>query len=263
MQALVLGLLTASTCAAAQDVAEDWDLMTRRGDVSASVIYSSGQGVVVRCQADSLETYIVGLPLAEAPSPRRSIDYALGSDAFRTSTWQSSISGDAIFADTPAPFARRLRAGGELQLRIEGQDGQPSRRYVLPLPRSNEAVDRVLDACGRPQDDPRDALRRSESSTDVAEAGDAAVRWARLPRLSYPDRALQAGQAGMAVLSCLVEPSGRLEECFVEVERPANADFGRYALRAVRDARLDVSNSDNLSTEDPRLVTFTVTWRLP
>ncbi|MFC5345639.1 TonB family protein [Brevundimonas staleyi] len=257
----LIGLLGASA-ATAQDVAEDWDFVERNRAVSASIAYDSGLAVAVRCDGQNLETYIVGLPVPQEQGDQRTIRYAFGDLPMRDSTWQASADGLALFADLPAPLARRFRAGGDLQLVAAGRDGEPSRRYVITLPPSPAAVNRVLAACGRPADDQRDTLRISETSADAAVQGGEAARWASHPRPTYPDRAVMNGISGMAVLSCLTQDDGRLKDCQVEVERPGGADFGRAALRAARDARLQ-RRSQGESRPGDGLVTFTIRFNIP
>lgn len=58
--------------------------------------------------------------------------------------------------------------------------------------------------------------------------------WIRQPSAeqlmrAYPDRALEAGIGGSATLNCLVQTSGRVTDCRVTRETPANQGFGRAA----------------------------------
>lgn len=186
--------------ASAQDASEDWQL-TVRGDIqAASVTYDSGISVVVRCQAGGLETYIGGLTAARPnDDARRTIDYAVGSAPLRPSTWQVNEDGSVIFADLPAPLARRFRSGGDLQLRTRAVGDQPPRRYVVNLPSSASSIDQILVACGKPTVDPRDSLRTNESSESASGEGSGPPAWSRLPQPVYPDLALRRGLSGMAV----------------------------------------------------------------
>lgn len=251
-----LALLLAGP-AAAQDAGEDWDLVQRHDAISASIAFDSGLAVAVRCDDGSLETYIAGLAPPRERDNQRTVAYAFGDRPMRDSTWQNREDGHALFADLPAPLARRFRSGGDLQLRIAAHGDAPARRYVVSLPPSPAAIDRVLTTCGRPTVDPRDVLRANESSADPSSLDGPGPGWARQPRPSYPDRAVEAGISGMAVLSCMVEDDGRTKDCQVEVERPAGADFGREALRAARDARLKPRPSGG------GLVTFTIRFSIP
>lgn len=253
--AAITALLVAAP-ASAQD-GDDWDFIQRHDAVSASIAFDSGLAVAVRCDDDSLETYIAGLTLPRERNDQRTVAYAFGDRPMRDSTWQISEDGHALFADLPAPLARRLRTGGDLQLLVAAHEQTPARRYVVSLPPSPAAIDRVLTACGRPTVDPRDALRTNEASADASALDGPGPRWANSPRPRYPDRALAAGLSGMAVLSCRVQDSGRTQDCQVEVERPGGADFGREALRAARDARLQPRPAGE------GFVTFTIRFNIP
>ena len=252
----IAALLCLAGPATAQDD-EDWDLVQRHDALSASIAFDSGLAVAVRCDDGSLETYIAGLALPRERDDQRTVAYAFGDQPMRDSTWQISEDGQALFADLPAPLARRFRTGGDLQLRVAAHGDAPARRYVVSLPPSPAAIDRVLTTCGRPAVDPRDALRASEASAAPSTTADGSnPSWARLPRPEYPDRAVRAGLSGMAVLSCMIEADGRTKECQVEVERPAGADFGREALLAARSARLTPRATGGF-------VTFTIRFNIP
>ena len=259
--ATVIALLIAGP-ASAQDVGEDWDLVQRHDALSASVAFDGGLAVAVRCDDGNLETYIAGLALPRERDDQRTVAYAFGDRPMRDSTWQISEDGQALFADLPAPLARRFRTGGDLQLRVEAHGQTPARRYVVSLPPSPAAIDRVLEVCGRPAVDPRDSLRASESSAEAWARQGPGPMWSRQPRPVYPDRALEAGVSGMAVLSCLTQDDGRLKDCQVEVERPGGADFGREAVRAARDARLE-AGEDFARPLGSGLVTFTIRFSIP
>lgn len=261
LTATVIALLLAGP-AAAQDAGEDWDLVQRHDAISASIAFDSGLAVAVRCDDGSLETYIAGLALPRERDDHRTVTYAFGDRPMRDSTWQISEDGHALFADLPAPLARRLRAGGDLQLRIEAHGDAPARRYVVSLPPSPAAINRVLETCDRPVVDPRDAMRGDEVSRDPGIPTQPGPSWDRLPNAVYPDIALRNGLSGMAVLSCLTTVEGRLNACQVEVERPAGADFGRAAIRAARNARLALRR-DASGVPGAGIVTYTTRFNIP
>jgi TonB family protein len=249
--------------ASAQDVSEDWQLTVRGDTQAASVAYDSGISVVVRCQAGGLETYIEGLtPDRPRDDARRTIDYAVGSGPLRASTWQVNEDGSVIFADLPGPLARRFRSGGDLQLRTQARGDQPPRRYVVTLPPSATSINQVLVACGKPTVEPRDALRADETSEAPTASEPSPIRWARHPQPRYPGLALQRGVSGMAVISCVARDDGALDQCEIEVERPARAGFGAASLRATRDARLNAVGAQD-SAQPRGLVTFTMRFWLP
>ncbi|MGV3580044.1 energy transducer TonB family protein [Brevundimonas sp.] len=270
MRVLALFLATCvATSAVAQDAEDLWELDAAPDTLAASVSYDNGLAVIVRCQDESLETYVRGLGLPEprrGEDPARRIDYAFGDRPLRESSWQISENGQALFADLPAPMARRFREGGPLQMRLAAQGDNPARRYVVTLPPSPTAINRVLEACDRPATDPRDVLRASEASIEpptepVVDTPPRSV-WDRPPRPPYPERALMVRVSGMAVVSCRVAGEGQLEECQVEVERPANAGFGEAALRGARTARLS-PNPNWPASQRGGVVSYTSRFRAP
>lgn len=251
------------TTSSAQDEPEDWQLTERDDLTAASVAFDNGISVVVRCQNGGLETYIGGLPpLRRRDDARRTLDYAFGDAVMRPSTWQTNDEGTVLFADLPAPLARRFRTGGDLQIRTEAAEDQPARRYVVSLPASAAAVDHVLVGCGRPTTDPRDALRLDETSEQPTEDDDAALSWRRHPNPRYPDTALRRGLSGMAVISCFAREDGRLEDCRIEVDRPMGAGFGTASLRAATDARVSAITTERVARSGG-LVTFTIRFQTP
>ncbi len=63
-------------------------------------------------------------------------------------------------------------------------------------------------------------------------------------------------EEGQVVLSCLVGPGGRMENCRVESEEPPGRGFAAAALRSARDARIRQPSAAG------GRVTFTVRFRL-
>lgn len=58
-----------------------------------------------------------------------------------------------------------------------------------------------------------------------------APRWARQPRVEFPERALARGvHEGRASVSCGILPTGSLTDCRVELEDPVGAGFGAAAI---------------------------------
>lgn len=63
--------------------------------------------------------------------------------------------------------------------------------------------------------------------------------WIRQPSAdqlmrAYPDRALEAGVGGSAMLNCLVQQNGRVADCRLTSETPGNYAFGRAAQSLTR-----------------------------
>jgi TonB family protein len=67
--------------------------------------------------------------------------------------------------------------------------------------------------------------------------------WERRPSQAdlnnvFPSKALRLDTDGYAILSCLVGDDFLLKDCTIEEEQPANAEFGRAALRLARKFKL-------------------------
>jgi hypothetical protein len=159
----------------------------------------------------------------------------------------------AALADYPAPLARALRQGGPVSIVIPGGAGDGRNlRHELVLPASTAAVDETLSACSRPLVDPRDELL-----PDIGENGlPGGVTWARSPRPYFP--ATNYAQ-GYAVLSCVVQPDGGLDQCEVESEFPLDGGFGRTALRAMPPARI-VSPGEPPGQYAPRIIGLRINY---
>jgi hypothetical protein len=236
--AAVVAWLCLVTGALAQDgaPAEDggaWDFVEGDGAVTATVAYEGALAIAVRCEADaSLRVILIGLPAAGRDEFERTIE-ATGPDGqLAPSTWV--VSGDltAAFAITPSVYARTLRKGGTFSVRAPTTDGRRM-RYQLDLPADATAIDRVLQACGRPLVDERDGAPRPGDPAFVE------IDWGQRPMPEYPSRAeAQDIGRGVASLDCRVLETGRLTDCQIESEFPPGMGFGPAAVEGTRTARL-------------------------
>lgn len=228
----VLPMLAIAGAALAQDEATDWELHRdqRLRLVAAFLPTTTGLGLIVRCQGDAFTAYVAGLPKDERET--RTIGSAFGEDEIHDRRWTSGAEGTSAFADLPAPFARKLREGGQLQLRVPGAaEGGRTVRYVLDLPPSSAAIDETLTACDRPLVDPRDAELEAVEENGLPTQ----IEWVRQPRISFPQTQYARG---FAVVSCISHTDGTARDCVVETEHPHDAGFGEAALRGMRHARL-------------------------
>ena len=232
---LTLGLAAASP-ATAQEAGPDWDFGRddRRGLVAAAISYDSGIGIAARCMRGSFELLLTGLPKAPSGQMFRMLEVAFQDEEFRNSSWNVSDDRTGVFSQLPAPFARRLREGGRLQIRVPGIEGQPGRRYVLDLPVSPTAIEATLNACGRPLQNPHD---REQDGVVGESLGSYRLQWERAPRPEFPR---PAGVVWATVaLSCVVlDDEGRVGDCIIESEHPTGYGFGNAAVRSVRRARI-------------------------
>ena len=232
----------------------DWDVVQQdRDTLIATVVYTPGLAIGVRCKwGRELDAFLYGLPESDEPWIRP-LELSDEDGDFSQQNWASTTDPTTAFNLLPARFARSLREGGVLQVRARDAQGRRI-RYVMDLPTSPTAIDRVLTACGKPTVDPRDAqLEAAGPVTSAPLARD----WARRPRPEYP-RAGEGLAWGSATLSCIADPAGVLDDCVVESEYPRGYDFGREALRAMPQARLTPGGPDAVSS----LAVFTVRFRM-
>lgn len=227
----VLPILALSTSALAQEQG-DWEVHRdeRERIVAAFLPTTTGLAILVRCQDSAFTAYVAGLPKDDRDT--RTLGSAFGDDEISDRRWQSGSEGTSAFSSLPAPFARKLREGGRLQLRVPGGgEGGRTVRYVLDLPPSSAAIDETLTACDRPLVDPRDAELEAVEENGLPTQ----VEWVRQPRISYPSTRYARG---FASVSCISHTDGSARDCVVETEHPHDAGFGEAALRGMRHARL-------------------------
>ena len=234
----LLAFLVGGDVARAQETPTDWDIARDPGRrmVTAAIPVTTGLGLVVRCRRGGYEALILGLPPQEGETRR--LDIAFGDNELHPETWNVSVDPTIAVSGLPAPFARQLRQGGRMQIRVPNAttDGR-AMRHVLDLPPSTTAIDETLTACDRPLEDPRDALIE-----DVGPGGlPAGLAWAEAPRPSYPIGSPYP--RAFVVLSCLTTREGELEQCVVEAEHPIGGYFGEAALHGASRARLQVSGA--------------------
>ena len=255
MKRLTAALALLATTASAQEAA-DWNLVTepRRDLTAAIVLYEGGLGVIAKCQNESFQLMVTGL-VPESEGVRQMRVHFAGDDWGEESGFVGEDAGTA-FSFRPAMYARSLRDGGRFDVVVAG--GGPNGenlRYAFDIPPSASSVNQTLEACGKPVDDPRDALLR-----DLPAGGlPVNLEWAYQPHGFYPSGPTYA--RGVAVISCLTQTDGRVRDCVVETEWPADGGFGAAALRQARHARL--RNADTTVTEVPQtLVSWTTDFRM-
>ena len=251
-------VLSVATTAQAQDVSGDWEVIRQpeTKTVFAYVPMTSGLTIGFRCVDGAYGAIIAGLPAAGPDDQVRTLTISIRGETPRGSQWTVTTDPTAAIADYPAPLARALREGGAVTVVVPGGAGDGRNlRHDLTLPASTAAIDETLNACDRPLVDPRDA-RLPEITANGLSAG---VNWKVPPRPRYP---VTRYSEGYAVVSCVVQPDGKVDDCLVESEFPLGAGFGSNALRALPRARID-SPGETLGQYAPRMIGFRVRYVRP
>jgi TonB family protein len=248
---LFIGLAAASS-AFAQDSAEDWDLTVdpTRQLTLASLDFGNN-ALVLRCQAGVLDFLVTGTPVSTESA--RTVRVSAGGIANETQRWQTQPGLPVLSASEPDRLARQLRAGGDLDVRIEpAAAGERPMRFRLNLPASAGSLDRALSACGASLADEWDLRPRAAGG----------LTWAQQVLPEYPEAAAtrDIGLASVR-LACIVPANGRLEECRVLYEAPDGLGFGRNALVAARNSSVALPAGD--LSDVGKVVTFSMRFRSP
>lgn len=239
------------------DPALDWNLVEvpERKALLAAAAFDNGLTLATRCVDGVFEATVHGL--REVSGLTRTIQITHDDDEPYDSSWIIGDKKDAAFSRVPVRFARTLARGGQVQLRIPGERGQPATRYILDLPPSVSAVEQTLAACGKSMVDLRYDTMGDESSSLPAGAN-----WIRPPQPSFP---IPNGQMmsthGYVTVSCSVRPDGTPHDCLVESEYPAGFNFGRATLRAVEKGRIG-PNDPSQSLPPNMTILFNVNFRM-
>jgi len=239
--AVVLALaLGVAAPALAQDVAADWDLTLKPEDrlTVAHTVYDNGLLLAARCQAGVFQVMIGGRPEApparDLPTARRLLGIGFGDEPVSDYGFLIGENRQFAFAELAAPLARSMREGGRMQIVAAGAgEGGRNLRYIIDLPPSNTAIDQALASCGRPLVDPRDAELEGLEDDGLPKN----ITWRKTPQPQYPEG--RTYSSGLAVVSCLARPDGRVSDCVAETEVPANSGFGAAVVRAARQGRLE------------------------
>ncbi|WP_421730701.1 TonB family protein [Brevundimonas sp.] len=85
--------------------------------------------------------------------------------------------------------------------------------------------------------------------------------WLQAPRPYYPSTAAYRNvEGGRVQMECFVRPDGIIAACIVLNETPPGLGFGRAAIAAARDARLQARTVDGVAS--PGRIRFTTSFRL-
>lgn len=233
----------------------DWEIMRHpeRKSVVAYIPLTSGLTLGVRCVDGALDAVIAGLPEYPRGQPTRPLHLAFGEAPMRPTNWSVTTDRTVAISDYPATFARSVRKGGPLRIMIPGgASGGRNLVHDLVLPPSSAAIGETLSACGRPLEDPRDALLPDIEANGLPSG----IRWERAPRPRYP---MTNYASGYAVISCIGGADGALSQCEIESEQPVKSRFAEAALRSTRDARI-ASDTEPTGQIRPRMIAFRVNF---
>ena len=252
---LILGIVVLVGAAPrTTDPEGDWDLTTRPDlELTAASLTFNQNVLALRCREGVLDMLVSGLPVSTGES--RTVRVSAGAIDDEEQRWIARPGERVLGPEEPARLARQLRAGGEMDLRVEPEaEGERPRRYRLPVPASAASVDTVLTACRTPLSDPRDLLRRASVSDGPV--------WRTHLAPDYPTNreAMRAG-AGEVKLSCVIGPGWRLEDCRADLETPPGAGFAEAAIRAAE--RSSVSPPASGADVRGQVVRFTNRFLLP
>lgn len=183
---------------------------------AATVQWASGMQALARCKDGKLDVLLQTPEPVEAP-----VVFVLRqreSDEPGGEYWRTSANGGAIFARRPGRFARSIRKGGVLSLKLRGP-AMPDREYRFRLPSGVEALDSVLNACNEavaePEREGRVEIARRPSGIELGHY--------------YPPNARARNLSGVAAIDCIVAAEGRLTDCLAVDEAPQGESFGLYS----------------------------------
>lgn len=216
------------TPAAPGQATDDWDLSAdpARNLTVASVDYSTGISLSVRCMSGALTTGIRGLS-AVAPSSLL-FDRQRSNGQVEVSLWRATTAGDGL-VNTSARDARSFREGGRLAL-VANPQPDPPVRIELDLPSESANLDRVLSACGLALVNPID------------DAPDAADLLARIPLIEVPEAVTRRHDRIQIEIDCLIADT-RLTACQSERQVPADPVAGAITARAANGTRVRVTDA--------------------
>ena len=233
-----------------QDAAEDWDLTVDPAQqLTMASLDFGGNAIALRCKAGVLDFFLTGTPTTTEAF--RTVRVTAGGILDERQNWQVQPGAPVLSATEPDRLARQLRAGGDLNLRIESvATDERAIRFRLTTPPSAASLDQVLSACGAALTDEWDL--RPRASTDVI--------WEHLATPEYPRAGLRERVPLATVrLACIVPANGRFNECRILSETPGGLGFGRNALAAARQSRVTLPEGDTGSVG--KVVQFTVRFR--
>jgi len=262
--AVVGALVAPARAQEASPPVEDWVVtaLPAQKTTAAVAAFTSGLGIIARCQNGVYDVIMAGLPEAPRGETTRDLGVAVGdAGEIRTTVWTVGSDRTTAFSRLPAIVARSLAKGGKLQIVVSGNAGERRTRYVMALNPSSTAIEQTLSACGRPLVDLRDDRLEGNGQSGLPSY----YVWVRPPFPLFPDPV--AGRSiteGYVALSCVTQTDGRLADCQVESEQPPRFNLSRHLIRSLDNTRVGLSEEGLAkgATVANHVVAFTVNFRM-
>lgn len=232
---------------ASAGAAQTWRALPLDDGAGAAVQWESGAAIIGRCQGGAF-SLLLG-PVHSYASSSRS-HFRLNGGEWEPVSWAASDGARALFSKTAARMARKISAGGTLELRFT-EDDRPPVLYQLEITGSGAPLLDVLSECGLPLSDPRDELQ-------IVDAPD----WTALPgghdlAFHYPDP--DSGREGEGTVLCTVTDTGVPRDCEITYDSPPGAGFGQATRAVARRFRLQ---REQAAEFEGWLVSIAVKWRI-
>lgn len=241
----------AATIVATPALSQDWQPLPASGGTAAvGARWSNGTGAVARCRDGQYQLLFTLLQATAGAF----IEVNFGSSAtgeIDPEAWRMTPQGNATFARRPRAVSEVWLRGHPLHLTLQGHEEQ-----VLSAPGNEPALQAVLTACDVEID-----LSLPEEPLEVV-----LPTWRTLPDSwiigrYYPAAAAMQRVDGDVTLSCAVTVEGRLEDCIVLTERPANSGFGPAAVALTSELRVNPRVEDGRIVEEST-IHFEVPFRM-
>lgn len=237
--------LTAAVAVAGGAAAQTWEAQPPSDLASSAAVlrWQTGAALAARCSEGVFSMLFAAVHDGE----RYPAHYRVDGGSWERIHWQPAARDRLFFSTTPARMARKIAAGGEVELRFT-PEGQPPVLYQLALPTDHSALNAVVSDCGLPLSDPRDALVVVEDP-----------QWTHRPdgqdmARHYPGDVRQ----GDSAMLCIVNRSGRLEDCETTYETPPGRGVGE-ASRALA-SRFRLRNLDGAL--EGQVIVIPIRWLL-
>ena len=210
-------VVTAAVAGAGGARAQTWEAQPPSDMASSAAVlrWQTGAALAARCSEGVFSLLFAAVHDGE----RYPAHYRVDGGRWEHALWTPAARDRLFSSSAPARMARKVAAGGQLELRFT-PEGEPPVLYQLDLPSDHGALNAVISDCGLPLSDPRDALIMVENP-----------QWMSRPdgqdlARHYPGDVRQ----GDSAMLCTVNRAGRLEDCETTYETPPGRGVGDASL---------------------------------